>query len=105
SIRSVLLEDAEVLTELGLVAGQVKENVTLSGVGVNALAPGMRLRLGGVLLELTKECSPCARMEEIRPGLQERLQGRRGVLARVIEPGTTRVGDPVQVLAPEVAGA
>jgi len=105
SIRSVLLEDIEDLVELGLEPGQVKENVTLEGVGVNALQPGTRLRMGGVILELTKECAPCSRMEEIRPGLQERLQGRRGVLARVIQPGTTRIGDPVQVLAPEVAGA
>jgi len=105
SIRSVLLEDAEVLAGLGLEAGQIKENVTLTGVGVNALPAGTRLRFGEVVIELTKECAPCARMEEIRPGLQERLQGRRGVLARFVEPGTTRVGAPVQVLAAEVAGA
>jgi MOSC domain-containing protein YiiM len=105
SVRSVLLEDREVLEELGLAPGQIKENVTLGGVGVNALEPGTRLRIGDAVLELTKECAPCTRMEEIRPGLQERLRGRRGVLARVVEPGTARIGDPVHVLDPEVAGA
>jgi MOSC domain-containing protein YiiM len=105
SPRSVLLEDLEVLRELDLVPGQVKENVTLEGVGVNGLAAGTRLRIGEVVLELTKECAPCTRMEEIRPGLRGRLQGKRGVLARVIVPGVAGVGDPVVVEDREVAQA
>ena len=97
SIRQVLLEDREVLEALDLSPGEVKENVTVEGVGVNGLAPGTRLALGDVVLEVTKECGPCSRMEEIRDGLQAALQGKRGTLARVITPGFVRVGDPVMV--------
>jgi MOSC domain-containing protein YiiM len=95
SIRQVLLEDAETLDALALDPGLVKENVTLHGIGVNELPPGTRLQLGEVTLELTKECAPCDRMEEIRTGLKAELVGRRGVYARVVTPGRVRVGDPV----------
>jgi MOSC domain-containing protein YiiM len=95
SIRQVLLEDAEALEELDLRPGQIKENITVSGIGVNGMAPGTRLVLGEAVLEITKPCEPCARNEEIRPGLQRRLVGKRGTLARVITPGRVRVGDEV----------
>jgi MOSC domain-containing protein YiiM len=36
-------------------------------------------------------------MDEIRPGLREELNGRRGVLATVLNGGTLKVGDTVRV--------
>lgn len=97
SIRQLLLEDAETLEALGLTPGQVKENVTLRGVDVNGLPSGTLLSLGDAVVEITKECSPCDRMEEIRSGLKAALVGRRGVYARVVAGGTVRVGDPASV--------
>jgi len=105
SIRHVLIEDQEVLDVLDLEPGQVKENVTIRGVDVHSLPFGTRLVIGDVVLELTKESNPCSRMEEIRPGLQEELQGRRGIYAQVISPGRVRKGDTVHVRAPEAAEA
>jgi MOSC domain-containing protein YiiM len=104
SIRQVLVQDVEPLEQLGIEPGRIKENVTLRGIGVNELPPGTRLSLGDVTLELTKACTPCRRMEEIRPGLKAALAGRRGVYARVVEPGRVRVGDAVSLLALEEAG-
>jgi hypothetical protein len=37
-------------------------------------------------------------MEEIRPGLQTELEGRRGMLAYVRTPGEVAVGDAVTLL-------
>jgi MOSC domain-containing protein YiiM len=37
-------------------------------------------------------------MEAIRTGLRAELQGRRGMLARIVEPGEVAVGDPVELL-------
>jgi MOSC domain-containing protein YiiM len=105
SIRHVLVQDEEVCRDLSLAPGEVKENVTVTGIHANSLPYGTRLEIGDVVLELTKECAPCSRMEEIRPGLREQLQGRRGVYARVVEPGTARVGDQVTVHLLEAAGS
>jgi MOSC domain-containing protein YiiM len=43
-------------------------------------------------------CDPCERMEAIREGLRADLEGKRGMLARVVEPGEVAVGDPVELL-------
>ncbi len=97
SSRQILLLEKETLDALNLVPGQVKENITTSGISLTGLPPGSRLRIGeDVLLEITKACSPCNRMEEIRPGLLRAIAGRRGMLARVIRGGTIRRGDVVQ---------
>ncbi len=87
------------LDELELAAGVIRENITVRGIGVNGMAPGLRIRLGDALIEVTKPCSPCSLMDEIRPGLKDELVGRRGTYARVVEPGLVRVGDPVTVEA------
>lgn len=98
--RQVLLMEGEVLRELGLGPGDVRENITTEGLPLAELAPGTRLRLGGTaVLELTGSCRPCARMDEVRPGLAGALEGRRGVLARVLAGGVIRVGDPIEVEA------
>ncbi len=96
--RQVLLMDEETLTAFGLSAGVVKENITTRGIPLYALEPGTRLRIGEALIELTKSCTPCSRMDEIRPGLRDALQGQRGMLARVIEGGTLRVGDAIDIV-------
>lgn len=97
SARQVLLIEEEILLDLGLEPGVVRENVTLRGVVVNGLLAGARVRLGRVVLEVTGACRPCSRMDEIRPGLQAQLEGRRGTLCRVLEGGVLRRGDPVAV--------
>ena len=96
--HQVLLMDEETLNVLGLAAGAVKENITTRGIDLNALAVGTRLRVGSVLLELTKACTPCGRMDEIREGLRAALQGRRGMLASVVEGGEMAVGDAIEIV-------
>ncbi len=101
SARQVLLMDRETLSELDLGPGAVRENITVEGAHLQGLASGSRISLGSeVVLELSGPCVPCRRMEEIRPGLQETLEGRRGVLATVARGGTITVGDPVVVSQP-----
>lgn len=97
--RQVLLIDLEILEALGLKPGQVKENLTVRGIDLQGLPAGTHLQVGSeAVLELTGPCTPCGRMDEIRPGLQAELAGRRGVLARVVRGGVIRVGDPVRVV-------
>ncbi len=98
SSRQVLLIERETLDQLGLLPGQVKENITTKGIRLASLAHGSSLRIGNsVILEITKPCSPCSRMEEIRPGLIGELAGRRGMLARVVQGGVISQGDPITI--------
>ena len=98
--RSVLIMEQEILDSFGLAPGDVREQVTIRGLDVHALAEGTRLRAGGAVLELLQPCQPCARMEELRPGLQTALEHRRGRFARVVSPGALAVGDAIEVERP-----
>ncbi len=97
--RQVLLMDEETLEAFGLVHGEVRENITTSGLDPTFLQEGQRLALGGqVVLQITGPCAPCARMDEIRPGLRLELDGKRGMLASVVRGGTIRLGDAISAL-------
>lgn len=98
SARQVLLMDEETLTAFGLSAGRVRENITTRGIELKTLGEGTRVRLGGAVLELTKLCTPCDFIEDIRPGLRAEMEGQRGMLARVVAGGEIRVGDVVEVV-------
>ena len=97
--RQVLLMDDAKLKPLGLSRGDVRENITTSGIDLHSLPSGQRVALGDeVVLEVTGHCAPCARMDEIRPGLKDVLEGQRGMLATVLQGGIVRVGDAVRSL-------
>jgi MOSC domain-containing protein YiiM len=97
SRRQVLLIEQETLEELELERGSVKENVTTRDIRLTGLPVNTRLHLGDeVELWITGPCLPCALLDEIRPGLQEQIRGRRGVLAWVKRGGMVRVGDRIE---------
>ena len=99
TVRQVLLMDEDTLEGFGLVIGQVRENVTVTGIDLHAVEAGQRLALGGdVVVEITQFCAPCERMDEIRPGLREELLEQRGMLATVISGGVVNVGDQILVV-------
>lgn len=97
SSRQVLLMDVETLEGFGIAPGLVRENITTRGLALGNLSLGQRLRVGQVLLEVTKPCEPCHLIDEIRQGLQEEIRGRRGLLCRVVEGGRILRGDRVQL--------
>ena len=99
SQRQVLLVDKETLDAMELKPGIIRENITTSGLNVNGLTMGERLRIGDALLEVSAVCTPCDQLEKIRPGLRRELYGRRGMLCRVIEGGMVRSGDAIVRLA------
>ena len=97
STRQVLVMDHETLEEFGIAPGRARENITTRGIALGKLLLGQRLRAGEVLLEVTKPCTPCHQMDEIRQGLQEAIRGRRGLLCRVVESGRIGRGDRVEM--------
>ena len=98
SRRQILLMDRETLGDFSLDDGIIRENITVVGMDFSSLEAGDRVSIGReVVLEITGECEPCARMDEIRAGLQNELDGRRGMLAYAENGGLISVGDVISV--------
>jgi MOSC domain-containing protein YiiM len=96
--REVLFVSREHLDSVGVEPGAIRENLTVDGADVQQWPIGQRLRAGEAVLEITMVCDPCHRMDELRQGLRAELDGKRGMLARVVESGEIAVGDRVELL-------
>jgi MOSC domain-containing protein YiiM len=96
--RNVLFVAAEDLESLGVPPGRVKENFTVRGADVMNWPIGQRLQIGDAEFEVSMVCDPCELMEEIRPGLQAELEGKRGMLAKVLTTGRVSRGDRIELL-------
>ena len=105
STRAVLVVDTSTLDELGLVPGDLREQITTAGLtGVTLLEPGTLLRIGEMTFRVNGECEPCTHIGELL-GVEDReafrisLQGRRGATCTVVQAGVARVGDPVEAIS------
>ena len=85
--------------------GDLGENLTTEGIAYDALAPGRRVQVGPVLLEVTRACDPCTNLHQLPyvgpargPAFVRTMVGRRGWYAKVLTPGRVRSGDPVAVV-------
>ena len=98
SVRQVLFMDKETLDEFGLDPGQVKENITTAGLDLSQTKKGEVFFIGDeVTMEIVGECEPCGKMDALQPGLMEKIDHRRGMLAMVINGGHIKVGDSIRV--------
>ena len=81
-----------------LLPGAFAENVLVEGVEVSRLPVGTRLRIGSALCEVTqigKEChADCA----IRRQAGDCVMPREGIFVRVLEEGSAKEGDSVEVM-------
>jgi len=93
--REVLFVSREHLDSVDVEPGAIRENLTVEGDDVEKWPIGQQVRVGQALFEITMVCDPCHRMDELRDGLRAELQGKRGMLARVVESGEVAVGDDV----------
>ena len=107
--QAILVITRELLDDLNgegwpVKPGEMGENLTLGGIAEAALHPGVRLRSGGLLLEVTKACDPCSELhslpyigKERGPEFVRTTVGRRGWYAKVVESGTVSTGAPISV--------
>jgi MOSC domain-containing protein YiiM len=107
--QAVLLMREETLADLRaegwpVQPGELGENLTLADVPADSLVPGARLRVGGVILEVSKPCDPCTVLFSLPyvgpdrgPEFLRILKGRRGWFARVLQGGTIRRDTAIQV--------
>jgi MOSC domain-containing protein YiiM len=96
--REVLLASKDHLDAVGVDPGAIRENVTVEGADVQSWPVGQRVQVGGALLEITMVCDPCHRMDELREGLRAEIDGKRGMLAHIVEGGEIALGDPIELL-------
>jgi MOSC domain-containing protein YiiM len=85
-------------TGIDMPAGAVGENFTTCGVDLRKLQKGDRLRVGECVIELTDVRVPCSQLKKWDPELPELIVGRSGWVARVVDDGLVRPGDPIHVL-------
>jgi MOSC domain-containing protein YiiM len=82
--------------------GEMGEQIILSGIDVDRLSAGTRLRLGDdVVIEVDRPRTGCDRLRRVQGCTPAQVAGRLGVMANVRSGGTLRVGDPATVLGPE----
>ncbi len=96
--REVLLASKEHLDALGLEPGAIRENVVVEGADVHDWPVGQQVRVGAALLEITMVCDPCHKMDRLRDGLRAEIDGKRGMLAHVVEGGEIALGDPIELV-------
>jgi MOSC domain-containing protein YiiM len=96
--REVLLASKEHLDSVGVKPGAIRENVTVEGADVHSWPLGQRVKVGEAVLEITMVCDPCHRMDELREGLRAEIDGKRGMLAHVVESGEIALGDEIELL-------
>ena len=94
----MLFVSKEHLDSVGVDPGAIRENLTVDGADVQEWPIGQRVRAGEAVFEITMVCDPCQRMDDLRQGLRAELDGKRGMLARIVESGEIAVGDDVELL-------
>jgi len=84
-----------------VTAPQLSANLFTEKINLDALKPGMRLRVGETLLEITETRKPCRSITRLDHRLPKRLYGQCGQLARILKGGEVRLGDEIEVLRDE----
>ena len=80
-------------------AGELGEQVVISGVPRESLTPGVRVRLGAAVIEVGIPRTGCGRFEMIQGKSKTLTVGRLGVMARVVTGGEVAAGDAIELLS------
>jgi MOSC domain-containing protein YiiM len=100
--RQVSLLEQEVLDDLAAQGmpvgpGVLAENLLVRGLPFAQLCPGDWLRAGGeVLLEVVEPRTPCKQLTPVDARLPAAIEGRAGILCRVLQGGRLAPGDRIE---------
>jgi MOSC domain-containing protein YiiM len=94
--REEIAGHAAALGLMAIAPGRVRSNIETTGLDLMSLV-GRQVRVGTAILLFVEGRTPCEQMDEICQGLRERMKDdRQGVLAKVVQSGTIRVGDCIE---------
>ncbi len=86
------------LPELDLSYANLRRNIVVSGINLNALKE-CQIKMGAATLEITGLCHPCSKLEsQLGKGVFNALRGHGGLTAKVTESGLIALNDSVQVV-------
>ena len=99
-ISSSVIEELRVKLQVELPPGSFGENFLIQGLGdLSSINTGVRLMLGEeVIIEITKQNTPCITLNEIHPLMMTSILGRRGLVAKVERTGKVRPEDLIKIL-------
>ena len=100
-INIISTDSIAVLGEIGFKTnpGELGEQLVVDGIDVMSLPIGTQIQLGdSAMIELTMVRTSCEWLELIHGQSMHDATDRVGKLAKVVQSGTIRVGDPVRVL-------
>ena len=81
-----------------LQPGAFAENINTRGLELKTLPVGTRLRLGETVVEVTQIGKQCHSDCEIKRLTGQCVMPTEGIFAVVVQEGTVRKGDPIEVL-------
>ncbi len=80
--------------------GQMGEQITVTGLDINALKPGERVQIGTeAIIEIVEPRTGCDRFEQYQGRHPSAAAGRLGQMAKVVQSGTIQVGDTLKMIA------
>ena len=115
NLRQVHLIQSELHEELKqkgyeIVPGQMGENITTIGINLLNLPQNAILKIGEAVIKVTGLRNPCSQLDSIKKGLMKDLLDRdpdgnlirkAGIMGIVMEGGTIRVGQNIEIILPE----
>ncbi|WP_289030309.1 MOSC domain-containing protein [uncultured Paraglaciecola sp.] len=77
-----------------------RANLLVSGVSFNKDMVGKLIKIGSLILIITRETDPCPRMDQQYLGLTQALipNWRGGICCQVIADGRVKIGDEIQIV-------
>ena len=99
-VSLLAMESIEKMQAKGLKVrpGSFAENITTQGLELHTLPVGTRLRLGQALVEVTQIGKECHERCAIYYQAGDCVMPREGIFVRVLEGGTVRAGDAIEVV-------
>lgn len=99
--RSVLLTSKESYeiarrNNIDIAEGSLGENILID-YNPYHLRAGDRITIGEVCLEVTQNCTLCKGLSSVNAKLPKLLKDDRGIFVKVIQSGTIKIGDSVEV--------
>lgn len=100
--RQSLFTTTEHMDVFGYPPGALREQVTIDLPGLQELAAGTQIKVGQVLFEIEKDCTPCTgmakRLGEDPETFKAKTSFKRGMFAKAINDGRIHTGDSVAVV-------